>query len=142
MSARFFLDTNIVIYCFDLGAPEKRDRALGLVEQALGGDGIISTQVVQEFLNVALKKFKMPMRTEQAQDYFDKVLAPLCMVFPDLDLYRDALAIQHRWRYSFYDSLIVASAIRGGCDVLFSEDLQHGHEIGRLRIKCPFSAGA
>ncbi len=126
MSARFFLDTNILVYSFDATDTRKRDRARELIASALEGGGMISFQVVQEFLNVGLRKFARPMTIEQSRDYLDAVLVPLCRVQSDPDLYREALSAHLRWRFSFYDSLIVAAALRSGCDTLYSEDLQHG----------------
>jgi predicted nucleic acid-binding protein len=93
---------------------------------------------VQEFLTLALRKFARPMTVEQAQDYLDAALIPLCRVHSDPDLYREALAVHLRWRFSFYDSLVVAAALRAGCDVLYSEDLRHHQQVGKLTIVNPF----
>ncbi len=138
MSDSFFLDTNILVYSFDTADARKRRRARELIVAALEGAGRISFQVVQEFLNVGLGKFARPMTIEQAQDYLDVVLVPLCRVQSDPDLYREALSVYLRWRFSFYDSLIVAAALRSGCDTLYSEDLQHGQRIGSLTVVDPF----
>ncbi len=138
MSDRFFLDTNILVYSFDRTATRKQLRARELIAKALEGRGVISFQVVQEFLNVALRKFARPMTVEQAQDYLDTVLVPLCRVHSDPSLYGEALSAHLRWRFSFYDSLVVAAALRSGCDTLYSEDLHHGQRIGRLTIVDPF----
>ena len=141
MSDRYFLDTNILVYTFDDTDPKKRERARALVGTALEGQGIISFQIVQEFLNVALRRFARPMTSDEAQAYLDAVLGPLCRVQSEPDLYREALAIHQRWRFSFYDSLVVAAALRSDCGVLYSEDLQHGQEIGDLVIVNPFRDG-
>lgn len=138
MSDRFFLDTNILVYSFDATNGVKRKVARALIASALDGGGIISFQVVQEFLNVALRKFKKPMTTDQARAYLDGVLLPLCQVHSEPDLYRDALAIRLRWGFSLYDSLVVAGAHRGGCATLYSEDLQHGQRIGDTTVSDPF----
>ncbi len=138
MSARFFLDTNILVYSFDGTATRKQERARELIAAALEGAGMISFQVVQEFLNVALRKFTRPMTIEQAQDYLDAVLVPLCRVQSDPGLYREALSAYLRWRFSLYDSLVVAAALRSGCDTLYSEDLQHGQRLGTLTVVDPF----
>lgn len=140
MSAeRFFLDTNILVYTFDQSAPEKRAVAMGLVEEALGGgDGCISYQVVQEFLNLATRKFATPMPAEVALQYLNSVLLPLCRVNSSAELYDHALNIYYRLRYSFYDALVIAAAQHAGCETLYSEDLQHGRVIDRLTIKNPF----
>ncbi len=139
MPAEFFLDTNVLVYTFDRRDPEKQARALGLVEHALGtGDGVVSSQVVQEFLNVALRKFERPLSDEQALRYLREVLDPLCSVFPSISLYETALSLHRRWRFSFYDSLIVAAALESNCNVLYSEDLPDGQEIESLTVVNPF----
>jgi predicted nucleic acid-binding protein len=139
MPAEFFLDTNVLIYTFDRSDPAKRDRSRSLVERALEtGDGVVSYQVVQEFLNVALHKFDRPLALDEAVRYLRDVLDPLCMVFSSLALYEHAISLQRRWRFSFYDSLIVAGALEAGCKTLYSEDLQDGQEVESLRITNPF----
>lgn len=140
MSANFFLDTNVLIYTFDEGNPEKRDRARTLVAEALAESrGAISYQVVQEFLNGALRKFSKPLTATDAERYLTVVLEPLCTVFASVELFHQAVEISGRWKCSFYDSLIIASALQAGCTTLYSEDLQHGQKIGPLRIVNPFS---
>lgn len=139
MSAKFFLDTNILVYTFDNGAPKKQRRAQELVEQALRTqEGVVSTQVVQEFLNVATTKFAAPLAFSDAQQFLHDVLAPLCAVFPSVDLFRQALILQQETRYSFYDSLIIGGALQAGSEILYSEDLQHGQQIRELHILNPF----
>jgi len=139
MSARYFLDTNIFVYTFDASAPAKRNRAQSLVQSALrSGAGVTSFQVVQEFLNVATRKFATPMKPEDCLIYVDQVLAPLCSVQSSTELYRRALDVHERWQFSFYDSLVVAAALSASCRTLFSEDLQHGQKIRELTVENPF----
>ena len=139
MPAEFFLDTNVFVYTFDRHEPDKQARARRLVERALGtGDGVVSSQVVQEFLNVALQKFERPLSEEQALRYLREVLDPLCFVFPSISLYETGVSLCRRWRFSFYDSLIVAAALESKCNVLYSEDFQDGQEIESLTIVNPF----
>lgn len=141
MSDRYFLDTNIFVYCFDETSRRKQHQANDLVLGALREhSGIISSQVVQEFLNVATRKFRKPMTASEARAYLKTVLAPLCEVFPSVSLYEQTLSIQSETNYTFYDSLMVASAIEGGCHYLYSEDLQSGHKIRGLTIKNPFGS--
>jgi len=133
------MDTNVLVYTFDGRAPRKQKIAQGLVARALKDrDGIISYQVTQEFLNVALRKFTPPMASLEAQSYLRRVLTPLCEVFPDSGLYSDAISIASKSAWTFYDSLIVASAAAGKCQVLFSEDLQAGRIIRDVEIQNPF----
>lgn len=141
MSAEFFLDTNILVYSFDAAAPAKRETARALFRRALAGDsGVISTQVIQEFLNVALGKFAKPFTTAEAQRYLETVLTPLCAVFPSLDLYKQALELREETRFSLYDCLVLAAALEAGCTVLYSEDLQHGRQVRTVRVEDPFKA--
>lgn len=138
---KFFLDTNIFVSTFDSASASKRRRAVGLITEALDSRrGIISYQVVQEFLNVATRKFSKRMAAADAQLYLDRILMPLCEVFPAKSLYSEALSISAESRLSFYDSLIVGSAITGGCGLLWTEDLQHGQRIRGIEIRNPFAA--
>jgi predicted nucleic acid-binding protein len=140
MSARFFLDTNIFIYVFDTKAPSKARKAARLIRQAVDtGEGIVSYQVVQEFMNVALRRFAQPMTVAEAEQYLITVFRPLLGVHSSPALYLEALRIAGAHRLAWYDSLIVAAALEANCDTLYSEDFQHGQEIERLRIENPFS---
>lgn len=139
MSAKSFLDTNVFVYSFDAGHPRKRDVARRLIAAALEeGTGIISTQVVQEFLHCALRKFAVPLSGRDAGKYLDTVLEPLCDVFPSAELYHSAIEIGDRWRFSFYESLIIAAALQSGCALLVSEDFQDSQSVQGLSIKNPF----
>lgn len=139
MSARYFLDTNIFVYCFDRQDRHKQKRAEEVVEAALSDHrGIISTQVVQEFLNVATTKFTRPMKREESRAYLETVLAPLCEVFPTIGLYREAIALQAETGYSFYDALVIAAALESDCAFIYSEDLQQEQKVRTLRIENPF----
>lgn len=138
MSARFFLDTNILIYTFDHEAAQ-REKAIRLVGEALqDGRGMISFQVVQEFLSAMLHKVKHKPIWNDLYSHYEEILAPLCRVYPDPELYRQALRIQHDTKYHFYDSLIIASAVAGGCKYLYSEDLHDGQRISGVTIQNPF----
>ena len=140
MSARFFLDTNIFVYTFDRGARAKAEKAARLVRQAVdSGEGVVSYQVVQEFYNVALRRFAQPMTTAEAEQYFITVFRPLLAVHSSPALFGEALRVQAKYKLAWFDSLIVAAALEARCKVLYSEDMQDGYEIQSLRIKNPFS---
>jgi len=140
MNGKFFLDTNILVYTFDATAPAKQQIARELVSTALTlQQGMISYQVVQEFLNVATRKFSVPLTPADANIYLDKVLTPLCELFPSMSYYSKALGISDRWGFSLYDSLIITAALETGCDTLYTEDLQHGQSIQGLTITNPFN---
>jgi predicted nucleic acid-binding protein len=139
MSGRYFLDTNVFVYVFDAAAPAKAKKAERLIRQAVNsGEGIISYQVVQEFFNVALRRFTHPMTAADAEQYFITVFRPLLAIHSSPAIYLDGLRISAKHRLGWYDALIVAAALQGACDTLYSEDLQHGREIEGLRIQNPF----
>jgi predicted nucleic acid-binding protein len=134
-----FLDSNVLLYLFDQQAGIKKIRATDLVRQGLDDrSACISFQVVQETLNVLSKKAALVIGAEQTNDFLRDTLMPLCSVMPSEALFTQALALRIRWKYSFYDSLIVAAALEAGCKRLLSEDLQHGQRIEGLRIENPF----
>lgn len=140
MSGRFFLDTNVFVYSFDAVDTPKARRAGKLIRDAVStGKGVVSYQVVQEFLNVALRKFARPMAPAEAEQYLATVFRPLLAVESSPALFMEALRVASRYRLSWYDSLIVAAAIQANCSTLLSEDLQHGLRIGDLRVENPFA---
>ena len=140
MSADTFIDTNVFIY--QLEALDERKSAIAeqLIRDGIAnGTACISFQVIQETLNIVLRKAAIPLDREAARSYLETVLAPLFRVPATVDLYQRALDVQGRYRYSFYDSLIVAAALVAGCKRLYSEDLQHGQQIDGLTIHNPFT---
>ena len=100
--------------------------------------GVISYQVVQEFFNVALKRFSQPMQAADAGQYLIAVFRPLFAVHSSQALYAEALNLHAQSGLSWYDSLIVSAAIQARCEILFSEDLQHGRRFGGLQVRNPF----
>ena len=139
MNVRFFLDTNIFVYSFDRSAAAKAQRSTQLIRQAVAArKGTVSYQVVQEFFNVALRRFAPPMTVAEAEQYLGAVFRPLLVVQSSQALYSEALRLKGAHRLSWYDSLIVAAAVEARCGVLYSEDLQHGQRFGDLQIENPF----
>lgn len=139
MSADYFLDSNILLYCFDPADPRKQRIARMLMDGAVHeGRGVISSQVCQEFCNVMLHKLAVPIPTRDLEAYLESNVYPLIRVLPSPRLFAGALAIHQKAQYRFYDSLIVAAALESGVPILYSEDLQHARLIGDLRIVNPF----
>jgi predicted nucleic acid-binding protein len=136
MNATRFLDTNILLYAYDLDAPGKRAVALGLVEQGwtVPGETAISVQVLQE-LHVNLSKRGLS-RTEATRIVRDFAAWPV--VDNTLELFQRALDEQERWKISLWDSLILAAARASGASELISEDLSHGQNYGGIRVLNPF----
>jgi predicted nucleic acid-binding protein len=139
MSDKYFLDTNVIVYSVDLTSPLKRKRARELVTDGTTNKlGVISYQVVQEFVNVAIRKFQSAVAHTDLEEFLRGVLFPMMAVPSSPWLFLDALRLQDANRLSWYDALIVAAAIQGRCKILFSEDLQDGRRFGDLVIENPF----
>jgi predicted nucleic acid-binding protein len=139
MNDRFFLDTNIFAYAFDPYATKKALRAMRLIRQGLSTHkGVVSYQVVQEFFNLALRKFSQPMTAPEAEQYLATVFRPLLVVQSSQALFSEALRLNGGDRLSWYDSLIVAAARESQCKLLYTEDLRHGQRFGELQVQNPF----
>lgn len=139
MKDKFFLDTNIFVYSFDSGASAKQKRARDLIVHGIKTrKAVVSYQVVQEFFNLALRKFSRPMGVAEAEQYLQAVFQPLLAVQSSPTLFSQALRLKDKNRLSWYDALIVAAAVESKCMILYSEDMHDGHRFGELQIKNPF----
>lgn len=139
MSERSLLDTNLLVYAESSDERLKQRRAIDLITQhRAAGTAVLSTQVLQEFANVALRKLRLPpARVRDRLNLYRRF--ELVQTSPDLIV--RALDLHALHSLSFYDALIVQAAISGGCRQLLSEDLQHGAEFGGVTIVNPFRAG-
>lgn len=139
MNGRCFLDTNIFIYAADESDMRKARRAQKLIaEVADSGKGVCSYQAIQEFVNVVLRRFSKPLPLAEVERFLTAIFQPLPIVHSSFALFSSALRIQDRYRLSWYDSLIVTAALEADCDLLYSEDLQHGQRFGSTRVENPF----
>ena len=137
MSVDSFIDTNVIIYLFDETNAEKCRVAEELIEKAIeNGSSCISFQVVQETINIVSRKLNAS--PEQARQLLDNVLEPLWKVNPGRLLYRHGLELQSRYKFGFYDCLIIAAALSAGCRTLYTEDLQHEQRVEGMTIINPF----
>lgn len=128
-----FIDTNVVVYLFSGDEPEKKSRATVLTE----GNAILSTQVLNEFANVMLRKFRL------SADEVSAACRDLSNCFTIVTVTSEtifhALRLKGRYGFSYFDALIVASALEEGCDTLYTEDMQNGLVIeNNLKIVNPF----
>lgn len=127
-----FFDTNVLLYCLSANSRKAR-----ISEDLLAYGGTVSVQVLNEFASVASRKLGMPW-TEVRE-----VLATfrqVCRVEPlTLETHECAMSLSERYRFAFYDSMILAAAILSGCPVVWTEDLQDGQRIDdKLTIRNPF----
>jgi len=131
-----FFDTNILIYTDDHDAPEKQTRALDLIEQARSTNtGFVSTQVLQEYFVAATRKLGVPVTIARRKV---ELFSHLNLVQVGVENILSAIDLHRLYGFSFWDALIVDCALGGGCNVLITEDLQHGQRVNGLEIRNPF----
>ena len=130
-----FVDTNVLVYLASSDTT-KATRAEAVVAEG----GTISVQVLNELTNVARRKMALSWPETRA---FVSAVRALLTVEPLTEQVHDrGVAIAQRFGFSIYDAMVVASALQAGCDVLWSEDMQHGLVIeDRLRVSNPFRVG-
>lgn len=139
MAERCFIDTNVLVYAQASDLPTKQRTALALLKRLYDtGNGVLSTQVLQEYCNVAIKKLRLPTAHIRAQlDFFEQFevvqLTPVIV--------RAGLELHQARSVAFYDALILASAEVSGCAVLYSEDFNTGEIVAGVRIANPFASG-
>ncbi|OFX25443.1 MAG: hypothetical protein A2V77_15300 [Anaeromyxobacter sp. RBG_16_69_14] len=137
MSARSFLDTNVLLYADDKDSPAaKQRRALELVaEHRRAGTGVVSLQVLQEYFVSATKKLHLDADVARRKV---EILAEFDVATPDLADILAAIDLHRLHGFSFWDALILRTAKQSGCAVLLSEDMQDGREVDGVRIVNPF----
>ena len=129
-----FLDSNILVYAFT------SDPRAAMAQALLERGCIIGVQGLNEFTNVA--KRKLGMTWAEVRDALSAIRAVCGTIVPmDAETHADALRIAERYGYTIFDALMIASALRAECGILWSEDMHHGHVVDqRLRIANPFRA--
>ncbi|OHD55503.1 MAG: hypothetical protein A2Y33_11885 [Spirochaetes bacterium GWF1_51_8] len=133
MPDRAFIDSNLLIYLYSIDE-FKQKRVEKLLESL--DEIFISRQVIHEFCNVLINKFKRPAEDIRLalKDFYNNFE----IVELNTEITEKALSIFQSYRFSFYDSIIISAALTSKCGVLYSEDLQHGIKIGNLTITNPF----
>ncbi len=136
MSARSFLDTNILVYADDGDSPEKQQRAIEIIlEHRAAGTSVVSLQVLQEYFAITTRKLGTDPGVARRKI---EVLAQLDVVAPTLDDLLAAIDLHRDHQVSIWDALIVRAAQRSGCAVLLTEDLQDGRVFEGLKVVNPF----
>ena len=137
MSAeRVTIDSNILIYSVDRDAGERHEKALQLVDHVVEKDCVLTLQALCEFFTVVTRKGKMPVKeaTEQTKDWQ--------MLFPTIAANSSTLLLAinmaEKYKLSFWDSMIWATAKQNGVDIILSEDFQHGQNIEGVITQNPF----
>lgn len=134
-----FFDTNILVYTVDPAETRRGELALGLVREAANSRSMaISTQVMLEFYAAAVVKRRL-IKPENAVGLL-REWAKDETISTSPEMLWKAFDMQQKLGFSIWDAMIVQSALELHCDILYSEDLQHGQRIGSLRIVNPFRA--
>jgi len=132
---KVFIDTNVLIYTYSVDESNKRNIAISLFSQ--NNDIFISIQVVNELVNVLSKKFLLI--SDDINIKLNEIECNCEISNISLKLINNALILKDRYKYSYFDSLIIASALENDCEILYSEDMQHNQIIeDKLKIINPF----
>ena len=126
-----FFDTNVLLYLLS-GDAAKADRAETLMETG----GVINVQVLNEFVSVCLRKLAMTFT--EIREILGVIRHVSTVTAVDIETHELGLDLAERNQLAIYDAMIVAAASRAGCNVLYTEDLQHGQKIGDLTIRNQF----
>ena len=133
---RSLFDTNLLVYADSADEPKKQRRAIDLIKlHRAAGTAVLSTQTMQEFVSVALRKLRLPPALIRERLAF---YSRFEIVSASPDLMAGALDLHVLHGLSFYDALVLQAAIAGGCQQLLSEDMQNGATFGGVRIVNPF----
>lgn len=137
MSALEFLDTNVLVYAYDPSDPRKQQIAQGLVRRAVAGEIAASSQVLGEFAATLLHKITPPANPQDLMALLD-TLGPINLVAIDGDVVLRAVQARAQYGVHFYDGMILAAAERGGCQKIWSEDLNPGQQYFGCVVENPF----
>lgn len=133
-----FIDTNILVYAHDISTGKKHELACDLIDGLqLNKACYISIQVMQEFHVTVTQKIKWPMTIDQSLAILLD-LSNWTIHSPGIDDVFSAIALQQRYKLSYWDAMIIQSARACGCKVIYSEDLNPGQEIEEIKVVNPF----
>jgi len=134
MNDSVFLDTNIFVYLYSEDEPKKQSIALKIFDKV---HCVTSTQVLNEFCSVCLRK--LGMSANEVLQSVGEIIENCELCYIDMTTIQNALLLQNKYRYTYYDCLVLSSAISNGCTYFYSEDMQHNQLIeGKLKIINPF----
>lgn len=135
---KVFLDTNILVYAYSTTPEEKHRRAVEILRELWRlENGVLSTQVLQEFFVVVTRKIPKPLDAGTAREIISD-LSKWKVVANDSDSILEAIDIHQRHQLSFWDSMIIEAARRGGAKTLLTEDLSNGAVVEGVEIRNPF----
>jgi predicted nucleic acid-binding protein len=139
MKDKIFLDTNIIVYAHDNSSGDKHTAAKEIMDYLWESKkGVISVQVLQEFFVCVTKKIVKPLLLKNARMILE-YLSNWDVVINDKYVTLKAIDLQEKYRFSFWDSLVIQAAIQSQARILLSEDLPDGQNVKDLKILNPFT---
>ena len=139
MSDKYFVDTNLLLYAEDTLTGVKHERALSIVEELWNsGQGVLSTQVLQELSYNLRRKLAHPMPIEEIRAIVREYATWEVVINTPESILR-ALEIEGRYKTSFWDALIIQAAEEAGASILYSEDLTAGQNYGAVKVVNPLA---
>ncbi len=127
MKDKVFLDTNVLAYLYSVDEPEKQERAIKPMNQY---EVITSTQALNEFSHVLIKKWKVSFET--VKKAIDEIKSYCENTIVDTDIIKKALDIHGKYGYSYFDSLMLASSVANACKYILTEDMNDGQVIENI----------
>ena len=136
MKDKVFFDTNIIVYLFDKSEEKKHTQAKKIFIASLqDATSYISNQVINEFIVIVSQKIEDPIPLNHIRKNLEFLRTSLNIHTIDFETSLRAIDVKLKYHFSFWDSLIIASALESNCSILYSEDMQHGQVIeDKLRI--------
>jgi len=139
MKDKVFLDTNIIVYAHDRSSGEKNTKAKEIIDYLWESEkGVISVQVLQEFFVCVTQKIPNPLQIKNARMILE-CLSTWEVVVNDEHITLQAIDLQEKFKFSFWDSLIIQAAVQSHAKILLSEDLPDGQVVMGTKILNPFT---
>ena len=138
MSAKHFLDTNILVYAYDSHEPQKQTIAQSLLRKGIREESaVLSVQVLSEFFNAVTRRIPSPLSSDQGLETIRRFRI-IPTVDLDVDLVERAINTHKQYQISYWDGLIIAAAERANCTKILSEDLNEGQTYNDIPVANPF----
>lgn len=140
MSDRLFLDTNLLVYAYDVSAGPRHQQAISLIaELSQHGTIVVSTQVLIELTACLRRKIPKPLPTDEIQKVLVEIMNAWLIFVNRPESVLAALELETQFQLSFWDALILHAAQASSASILYTEDLNHGQIYGSVRVVNPFS---
>jgi len=142
MTAKLFIDTNLLVYAYDISEPEKRIQATNLLNDITDNNlGAISTQVLIEFVNAVTRKIPSPLSPADAYTQVEEMVRVWTVLELRAPIVVEAVRGMRDYGFSIWDAQIWATARLNGISLVLSDDFNNGAQIEGVRFLNPFVSG-